>query len=92
MEKFNVIINDKLGWIHENKYVLPIVIAIISMYAVLARPKLPTYIVKLFENTIFRLVVIAYVIYRGNTDPALSLTITAIFLLIMHEINKEKDL
>jgi hypothetical protein len=88
MEKFNSMINDKIGWIHDNKYILPIVIAIIAMYSVLARPKIPTYIVKLFENTIFRLVVIAYVIYRGNTDPALSLIIAAIFLLIMHEINK----
>jgi hypothetical protein len=89
MEQFNTLVNDKLGWIHENKYVLPFVIAFLGMYGALARPKIPTYIEKLFQNTIFRLVVISYVIYRGNSDPQLSLTIVAVFLLIMHSINKK---
>lgn len=89
MEQFNTLVNDKLGWMHENKYVLPFVIAFLGMYGALARPKIPSYIEKLFQNTIFRLVVISYVIYRGNSDPQLSLTIVAVFLLIMHSINKK---
>jgi hypothetical protein len=88
MEQFNTLVNDRLGWIHEHKYVLPCIIAFLGMYGALARPKIPSYIEKLFQNSIFRMVVISYVIYRGNSDPQLSLTIVAVFLLVMHTINK----
>jgi len=89
MEQFNTIVNQNLGWVHENKYVLPVLSLFLGMYAALARPKLPNFIAKLFENPVFRLVVIAYIIYRGNKDPQLSLMIAAAFLITMHMINKK---
>ena len=90
MEQYNTIVNQNLGWIHENKYVLPVVSLFLGMYVALARPKLPSFIAKLFENPVFRLVVIAYIIYRGNKDPQLSLMIAAAFLITMHMINKQQ--
>ena len=90
MEQYNTIVNQNLGWIHENKYVLPVVSLFLGMYVALARPKLPSFIAKLFENPVFRLVVIAYIIYRGNKDPRLSLMIAAAFLITMHMINKQQ--
>jgi len=89
MEQFNTIVNQNLGWVHENKYVLPVLSLFLGMYAALARPKLPNFIGKLFENPVFRLVVISYIIYRGNKDPQLSLMIAAAFLITMHMINKK---
>ncbi len=90
MEQFNSVVNQKLGWIHENKYVLPVLSLFLGVYAALARPKLPKFIAKLFENPVFRLVMIAYIIYRGNKDPQLSLMIAAAFLITMHMINKQQ--
>jgi hypothetical protein len=90
MEQFNTIVNKNLGWVHENKYVLPVLSLCLGMYAALARPKLPNFIAKLFENPVFRLVVISYIIYRGNKDPQLSLMIAAAFLITMHIINKQQ--
>lgn len=90
MEQFNAVVNQNLGWVHENKYVLPVLSLFLGMYAALARPKLPTFIAKLFENPVFRLVVISYIIYRGNKDPQLSLMIAAAFLITMHMINKQQ--
>ncbi len=90
MEQFNTVVNQNLGWVHENKYVLPVLSLCLGMYAALARPKLPSFIAKLFENPVFRLVVIAYIIYRGNKDPQLSLMIAAAFLITMHMINKQQ--
>ena len=90
MEQFNTIVNQNLGWVHENKYVLPVLSLFLGMYAALARPKLPNFIAKLFENPVFRLVVISYIIYRGNKDPQLSLMIAAAFLITMHMINKQQ--
>ena len=90
MEQFNTVVNQNLGWVHENKYVLPVLSLFLGMYAALARPKLPNFIAKLFENPVFRLVMISYIIYRGNKDPQLSLMIAAAFLITMHMINKQQ--
>ena len=94
MNSFNSLVNKNLGWVHENKYVFPIVSLILGMYAALARPKLPKFIEKLFNNPIFRLVMISYIIYRGNKDPQLAVMIASAFLITMHMINKRqvKDL
>ena len=90
MEQFNSVVNKNLGWIHENKYVLPVLSLFLGVYAALARPTLPNFIGKLFENPIFRLVMIAYIIYRGNKDPQLSLMSASAFLFTMHMINKKQ--
>jgi hypothetical protein len=89
-EQFDSVVNQNLGWIHNSPYVLPIISLFLGMYVALARPKLPSYIQKLFENPVFRLVVIAYILYRGNQDPLTSLMIAAAFLITIHMINKQK--
>ena len=89
-EQFNYIINKNIGWVHTNKYILPVLSLFLGMYAALARPTLPNFIIKLFENPVFRLVMISYIIYRGNQDPQLSLMIATAFLITMHMINKKK--
>ena len=90
MEQFNSVVNKNLSWVHQNKYVLPVLSLFLGMYAALARPTLPNFIGKLFENPIFRLVMITYIIYRGNEDPQLALMIAAAFLITMHMINKKQ--
>lgn len=90
METFDSVVNNNLGWVHQNKYVLPVITAFLAVYAALARPKLPSYIEKLFENPVFRLVMISYILYRGNKDPQLSIMIAAAFLVTIHLINKQK--
>jgi hypothetical protein len=90
MNSFDSLVNNNLGWVHKNKLVLPILSLILGVYAALARPKLPKFIEKLFENPVFRLVVISYIIYRGNNDPQLSVMIAAAFLITMHMINKRR--
>ena len=90
MNSFDSLVNKNLGWVHENKYVLPVISLVLGVYAALARPKLPKFIEKLFENPIFRLLMISYIIYRGNQDPQLSIMIAAAFLVTIHMINKRK--
>ena len=90
MNSFDSLVNNNLGWVHENKYVLPVLSLFLGMYAALARPTLPKFIEKLFENPVFRLVMISYIIYRGNQNPQLAVMIAAAFLITIHMINKNK--
>ena len=89
MESFDKLINDNLGWIHENKYVLPVVGLVLVMYAALARPKLPRFMANLFENPIFRFVMIAYIVYRGQNDMQTALLMSGAFLITIHMLNKQ---
>lgn len=89
-KQFNSVVDHNLGWVHTNKYVLPVLSLFLGVYVALARPKLPNFVAKLFENPVFRLITIAYIIYRGNHDPQLSLMIAAAFLITIHMINKQK--
>jgi hypothetical protein len=90
MNSFNSLVNNNLSWMHENKHILPVISLVLGLYAALARPKLPKFIEKLFENPIFRLLMISYIIYRGNKDPQLSIMIAAAFLITIHMINKRQ--
>ena len=89
-EEFNNIVNKNLGWMHNNKYVVPVLSLFLVLYVALARPKLPNFVAKLFENPVFRFLIISYIMYRGNDDPQLSLMIAAAFLITMHMINKQR--
>ena len=88
MEQFNSIVNENLGWVHSNKIVYSIISLILAIYFIQARPKLPSYIEKVFENSVFRFLVISFIVYQSNKDPQLSIIIAAAFLITMHMINK----
>ena len=88
MEKFNTIVNDNLSWVHSNKIIFSLISLILAIYFIQARPKLPTYVEKVFENSVFRFLVISFIVYQSNKDPQLSIMISAAFLITMHMINK----
>ena len=74
----------------DNNIIIHIIISLFLVsYVILARPELPSYIVKIFENPLFRLVVISYILYESNNDLLLSVLVTFSFLLIMYLINKQ---
>ena len=89
-EQFDSLVNQNLGWVHTNSYVLAVLSLFLAVYVAVVRPVLPQFVQRLFENPVFRLVLISYILYRGNKDPQLSLMIAAAFLITMHMINKQK--
>lgn len=90
MENYNAFVNKNFGWMHENKYIYPVIVAFLAMYPALIRPKLPTYLEKIFINPVFRLVMISYIIYTSNKNIELAIVGALIFLTTMHVINKRK--
>jgi len=90
MEQFNTLVNDNLGWVHTNKIIFSLLVLIVIIYAAQVRPKLPSYVETLFENTIFKFVVIAYIVYLINHDKQLAIILSAAFLLTLHMVNKQQ--
>jgi len=79
-----------LSNLHTNEISSAVMYLLIVLYAVLARPTLPPIIKNLFNNEIFRIIVLALVVYRGNKNPAFALTIAVSFVMVLNKLNEEK--
>lgn len=88
-EKFDAMVNKYLEPSLTHKYVLPVLALILILYVSHVRPTLPNFVLELFHNNIFRLVVCTYIVYRANHDPQSAVLIAAVFLIIMHMVNKQ---
>ena len=89
-ETFNIYTDKGLSWVHSNKYSVSTISLFLAIYAALVRPTLPSYVRKLFMNPVFRLVVIAYIIYRTNENPQVAVMIALAFLVTMHLVNRQE--
>jgi hypothetical protein len=93
MDKINNTIKTVLDPILlDNPYVKTFIILLLAAYPALARPKLPNSIEKLFEKPLVRFVLITYIIYDLETskDIYLAVIISLLFLVMMHQINKNR--
>ena len=79
-----------LSVLHKNKTVSSVVGLFLVLYGCLSGPKLPGFIRSMFENPVFRVVILALIMYRGNKDPQLSLMLSVGFIMVMNQLNEEK--
>ncbi len=70
----------------DNKYVSTAITLLLALYATLLRPTLPKFMVDLFKNTIFRILVLFLVVVRGNQDPKMAIMIAVAFILTLDYI------
>ena len=54
------------------------------LYAGLAAPHLPAYILKYFNMVPFKILILFLIVWTGNHDPALSITIAVAFFVTMN--------
>lgn len=59
-------------------------------YGGLAGPKLPPFVMALFESPVFRIFILSLIVYRGNKNPMIALLVAVGFTLVMDTINKKK--
>lgn len=73
-----------------NSYFSTIVIIFLTVYASFASPKLPNYVKKLFDNSIFKIIIISFIGYRANKDPQLSLIIAIAFIVTLNFLSEKE--
>jgi hypothetical protein len=54
------------------------------LYAGMASPELPKMVKKMFNNSIFRILILSLIVYKGNKDPQLAITIAIAFTITMN--------
>jgi hypothetical protein len=72
----------------DNVYVSGAIKIFIILYAVLAAPKLPSWISKLFHHSVFQVVVFALIAYTATKDVGISLLIAVAFFVSFHSYTK----
>ena len=73
----------------ENKYFLAIFAILSGMYGGQIRPTLPKFIMDLFQNPVFRVLILFLVVVRSYKDIQFSLIISMAFLLITNQVNEQ---
>ena len=83
-------IDNALSTVFRNKYSSTLITMFLVFYSGLAAPKLPNFVVGLFENPIFRILILSLIVYNGNRDPQFAIMIAVGFTVTMNIISKQK--
>ena len=83
-------LKDVLQFIFIDKRMKVIITFFLVFYGATASPKLPNFILNLFQNEIFRVFILSLIVYKGNSNPTLSILIAFSFVIVMNMINKKK--
>jgi len=83
-------LKDVLQFIFIDKRMKVIITFFLVFYGATASPKLPNFILNLFQNEIFRVFILSLIVYKGNSNPTLSILIAFSFVIVMNMINKNK--
>lgn len=77
-----------LSVLHTNPYVYATLTIFLILYAGMAAPKLPPYIASLFENTIFKVLIMFLILAVRNYNPTVALLVAVGFLISMQTLSK----
>jgi hypothetical protein len=75
--------------VFENKYIYTIITIFVILYASQIGPKLPQYMMKLFDNNLFKIAFLFLILVRANKDPAFSLILGVAFVMISNYVRNQ---
>ena len=88
LEAASIIPKESIESVLNNVYVSGFIKVFIILYAVLAAPKLPSWIAKLFHHSIFQIIIFALIAYTATKDISISLLIALAFFVSFHSYTR----
>jgi hypothetical protein len=85
--------NTVKGWmsvIDNNEYLTAALIIFLIVYASYAAPKLPPYILHLFDNPLFKLLIFFLIVYSAKKNPTVAIIAAVALMVSIHALNKLK--
>lgn len=76
-------VNAQLEALLANQYVGAALTLFLVLYGGMAGPKLPGFVANLFENALFRLVVLFLIAYTASRNTTIALATSVVFALVM---------
>ena len=89
MDEFNRVVNEALS-VLDNQIVSSVLGLFLVLYAGLAAPKLPRSIAKLFDNPIFRIIVLFLVAFMASKNKSVALIAAVGLVISFQTLNRHK--
>ncbi len=90
MENFNTTVKNWLSIIDTNEYVSTGLILFLILYAGMAAPKLSPQFAALFDNPVVKFVILFFIAYMANRNPAISVIIAIGLMVSLYTLSNYK--
>lgn len=87
---FDNTVKGWLSFIDNNEYVTAVLTLFLILYASFAAPKLPMYILKLFDNPFVKLLIFFLIVYIARKNPTVAIIAAVALMVSIHALNKLK--
>lgn len=84
------VLNFNLQQTLANPYVSSLLLIFFIMYAGLAAPALPKVVARLFDYSIFKMLILALILYINNFSPAIAIMIAVGFFISLQTLSRSK--
>jgi len=74
----------------QNPYVSATLTLFLVLYGALARPDLPDFVMDLFDNALFRMLVLYLIAYTASNNPQVAILVAVGFTLTMNLLSERK--
>lgn len=81
---------DQLNNLMQNPYFSAALTLFLVLYGALARPDLPDYVMNLFENPFFRVLVLVLIAFTATKNLQVALISAVVFTLTMNLVSERK--
>ena len=75
---------------NNNNILSTILVVVLVLYASTVRPNLPSGIKKLFDNPIFRVSILAFIVYRAKKNLQLAIMIAIAFTVTLNVLSDQE--
>ncbi len=79
-----------LSFLHQNKYVSATLTLFLILYAGLARPAFPPILKKLFDNPLFKMLILSLIVYSSQKDPKLAIMVAVAFTVTLNLLSEQE--
>jgi hypothetical protein len=90
VKSFKTMLNP--DYLVQNSYLFAVLSIFLTMYGPRLHPKLPEPLINLFDNALFRAVVLFMIVFLSSNNFQSSIVITVIFLVTMNLLHTSKAL
>lgn len=85
-QAFDNLVNFQLAFLNQPMWTM-VLGATVAMYAGLAAPQLPDSILRLFDNGLFRLAAIAFIMWTSTAQPTLAIVTAVAYVMALNALS-----
>jgi hypothetical protein len=90
VQQFDSRVSGWLSYVDQNEYITAALSLFLILYASYAVPKLPPYILALFDKPLFKLVIFFLIVYTARKNPTVAIIAAIGLLVTLQAVNKFK--